>query len=244
MSKKLALIFLLIFSAYPVFSTNLAGILEDIRIQIADNSPDIANRERGDDVLIRRINYIQDEIASETRCCVGRISTGTVAGQREYRYPADIVSPIRLSYFIFWSTPPAYKTLDCVGLSFLYNDSLNWENGVSGLPSEYYDRGDCFGLKPTPALLYSTTYAIQIDYYCRPVELSTSTDIPFNGNRLLVSYHKLLVTGVVAMCLSEDGETVAAAGKYTEYDRGKKQMYNDIRVREDNNGATFKPIIR
>jgi hypothetical protein len=244
MFKTVVLILLLNFSVYPLFSTNLAGILEDIRIQTADNSPDISNRERGDDVLIRRINYIQDEIASETRCCIGRISTGSVSGQREYRYPDNVVSPIRISYYIFWSTPPAYKTLDYYpgGLSGLYNDLSSWESVPTGLPTEYYERGDYFGLKPTPALTYSTTYAIQIDYYKKPVELSSSTDIPFDGNRLLVPYHKLLVMGVVIMCLKEDGDSAAAL--QTEYYLLKKQMYSDIRVREDNNGASFKPISR
>lgn len=205
----LSFIFLMLSNCYTI---TLSDIRNDIRIQIKDNSSDTSNRRYSDSVLNARINLVQDEITEQTRCLITRITTHTVAEQREYRYPSNMLAPIRLayainvtSYTVYSSTGISYKRLSYNTIGNLDRGLSSWENTGSGLPTDYYERGQYYGLKPKPSTVYSSTFSVQIDYYMTASTMSADTDVPFNGDVTLSAYHKLLIMGVVIMCRRDMG---------------------------------------
>ena len=212
-------------------AATLSEIRDDVRLQIGDSSSNASNRRWGPTLLNFRINEIQNNICEKTRCIITRISTPTVSGQREYTYPADIVAPIRLAYVISNSSPPAYKALTRYSIAGLDNENASWESSPSGLPTKYYERGQKYGLQPIPSSVYASTYALQIDYYCRASSLTADGDVPFNGDVLLTPYHKLLILGTVIWCRSDMG--LNSSDLKMEYEYLLESLYNAVRQRDD-----------
>jgi len=231
LKKYLSIIFISLFFYCNIQALTLSDIRNEVRVQIRDNSSDVNNRRLTNTFLTTRINIVQGNIAKQTRCLIARVSTGTTANVVEYRYPNDIIAPIRLAYYIFYSSPNAYKRLEFNTIASLDNTLSNWENNSAGLPTKYYERGDYFGLSPKPSLTYSTTYAIQLDYYKTPDDLSGDTDIPFDGDRLLYTYHQLIIKGVVIMCKEDVNDPIDALKN--EYYALLNTMYDEIRNRSD-----------
>jgi len=221
------------------FSATLSQLRDDIRSQLKDNNPTETNRRWSDTLLNFRINQIQTNISEETRCLIARISTHTIANQREYNFPSDMIAPIRLAYHIHGSTPPAYKKLEFYIIGGLDNENANWENLSAGLPTKYYEFGDKYGLHPKPSAVYTSTYAVQIDYYQRAADMIADSDIPFNGDVLLYPFHKLLILGVVIWCRGDQG--MPSPDLETKYYALIGRMYEGVRKRIDNRGGIFSP---
>jgi len=239
--KKIIFSFLLILSVITVgFSATLSQLRDDIRSQLKDNNPTETNRRWSDTLLNFRINQIQTNISEETRCLIARISTHTIANQREYAFPSDMIAPIRLAYHIHGSTPPAYKKLEFYIIGGLDNENANWENLSAGLPTKYYEFGDKYGLHPKPSAVYTSTYAVQIDYYQRAADMTADSDIPFNGYVLLYPFHKILILGTVIWCRGDQGLEMPNAK--TEYYILLGRLYESLRKRKDDRGGSFTPI--
>lgn len=242
MKKYITGLFISVLLYTQCLSLTLLQIRNDLRVKIGDAKADINNRHWSDSILNTRINIVQDEIAKETLCIQARISTTTVANQREYNYNSDVIVPFRMSYMInstsytvYMATSAAYKKLEFKTIAGLDNDSSNWENATPGLPMKYYERGQTYGLYPAPSTVYASTWAVQIDYYKKPTALSSDNDIPFDGDVLLYSYHKLLIYGVVIMCREDDRLDVSSIK--TEYWALIQKMKEDVKTRQDRSGG-------
>jgi len=223
------------------YALTLAEIRADIRVKIGDAKTDTNNRHWSDTILNSRINIIQDEIAEATLCLQARISTPTVAEQREYNYNSDVIAPIRIAYMVnstsatvYLSTTAAYKRLEYVTVAGL-DKTYGWESATSNLPTKYYERGSKYGFYPTPSAVYSSTWAVQIDYFKRPDALTVDTTAPFDQDVLLYSYHKLLILGVVIMC--REDERMDTSALKTEYWALLQKMGADIKTRNDKQGG-------
>jgi hypothetical protein len=215
MKKYLASLVLLLSISVNCFSLTLDQMLTEVRIKIGDAKTDVNNQRLSSSTLTTRINTVQEYICKETLCIQARISTRTVAEQSEYTFNADVVAPFRIAYYITSSNPPAYKRLEFYTLTTLDKDLSEWENLDSDLPTRYYLRGKKYGLVTKPKAVYVSTYAVQIDYYKKPDELTTGSDVPFDNETLLYTYHDLIVKGVVILC--KEDERVAVNDLKTEY---------------------------
>lgn len=218
------------------YSRNLGEMIAEIRVAINDASPILTNRRYSDAFLTSRLNAVQSDIAKKTRALQVRITTMTIAGQREYNFPADMIEPIRLAYLITTSTPPAYRKLEAVTMAGLDFETPNWENAPPGLPTRYYERGQIFGLHPRPSSVFVSTFSIQIDYYATPRPMVVMTDLPFNADPTLLGYHKLLVLGVVNLCRRDMGLPTDE----TLYYQLLQRMSEEINTRRDLRGGRLQ----
>jgi len=177
-------------------------IISQVRLMERDNNS--SNYRWTDQNLIDRINIIQDDICTRTFCLQTRYYITTSSDTREYRLPSDLINIIRVGYFIASSTG-AYKKLPWTSLAGQDQANPYWQNMASGLPLEYYRRVDYIGLKPVPSSSYYGTDYIQLDYNVRASSVSSSSDIPLNGNYNLYGFHQAIIYGVAALCEFDKG---------------------------------------
>lgn len=204
LSKKVNLLCLLLFlTSICVYARSYSELVAQIRINLKDTGPSESEYYWSTVDIVRAISIIEDEIVSYTGCIVGRYSTTTVPGQREYYLPDDILGiPIRVSYFNPAATS-TFRRLDFFSIAGLDTNLLSWEATTDGLPRKYYLRGNKIGLHPPPSAFYSTTTwnCLQIDYIVNPTDVTTDTlsNIPFNGFRQLFAFHRVIIAGVEAL---------------------------------------------
>lgn len=225
----------LVFAYSACFGLTLSDIRSEVRRNVKDTT-DTTNYTRWTDaVLTARINMVQKEVASYTRCCYNQYVTTPTAGTQEYAKPSDIITIDRVSYISYSSATAngQYKKVGWASMGMLDRDLVSWEYSADGLPRYYYERGEYIGLYPAPSTTYVSTGCLKIDYYCHPTDLSSDSDVPFNSDTDLYAYHSTIIPGVVAMCLKDMGDYAGAQASRAEYVDMMKFMKENILDRPD-----------
>lgn len=195
-------------------------IREQARYRLQDATSTITSQDYAwsNDIINKRINIVQEQIATYTRCLAGQKIYFSSAGIQEYDKPSDCIVVDRVAFSSVAKSTTTYQKLVWESLGSLDRDHGVWEASPPGKPSIYYERANKIGLYPTPSSTYSGTSTIKIDYYKRPAELDGDTDIPFDGDYSLYAYHGLIIDGVVIMCLQDkyyfDGMIQAMKAEY------------------------------
>lgn len=218
--KKLILLCFAIFLVFAVKSysgyyNTLSTIQNQVRVLLRDNNSDTTKRRWTDAELTERINLVQNSMVMRTMCLQGRAKLTTETNRAEYRLPDDCMKVLRVAYEISASTGNYYK----LGWSSLAGQDKTkyWEQTPAGQPTEYYSRRNFIGFKPKPSASYSGADKARIDYVVIPSTLSASTDVPFNGDYSLYSFHEGIVYGTVALCLWAEGNTTEFTLAETKY---------------------------
>jgi len=199
------ILFALFLLTNSLSALTLSGVRSEVRQSLKDTGPTSDEYYWSDTYLNAKINIVQDRIAAYCRINETQYSTYTVAEQREYALPTDVLVITRVKYSIISSTnvdSGVYKRLSAVTLGGLDNKvSVNWENTPDGLPTRYYKRAGKIGLYPTPSAVYASTHSVlQVDYVKRPDTLSSDSSVPFDGVSSAYPYHYMIARGVVALC--------------------------------------------
>ncbi|MBA3052293.1 MAG: hypothetical protein FP827_04290 [Candidatus Omnitrophica bacterium] len=194
------LFFSLIFCLSQAYALNLGEMRTQIRETLKDTGPSSAEYYWSDTALNSKVNIIQNQIVSQGRFILGKYSTYTVLNQREYALPSDCLTLEKVSFWISPSTT-AFKRLQYKSIDDLDAENVNWQKQSAGQPLYYYQRGNKIGLSPVCSVTYSTTsISLVFEYIKQPDTLSSDTDVPFDEYPQLVSFHQLIVMGVVQLC--------------------------------------------
>lgn len=213
--KKLLVSIIFLFLTSFSYALTTGDIISQVRLLERDNNS--ANYRWTEQNLIDRINIIQDDICTRTFCLQTRYYITTSTDTREYRLPSDLINIVRVAYYITNSTD-AYKKLAWTSLGGQDQANPFWQNMASGLPTEYYRRVDYIGLKPAPSSSYEGTDYVQLDYNVRASSVSSSTDIPLNGNYNLYGFHQAIIYGVAALCEFDKGNNANYVTLQTIYE--------------------------
>ena len=236
MKKTIYILSVLILSSYSFcYALTRGEIREQIRWTVGDVAPQASTMTYrwSDDILNKRINIVQEEIASLTKCIVNRsTNVALIANQREYILPDDALNIIRVAFWITGSTA-SHKSLEWRSIGGLDNEMPFWETLAGGIPLKYYQRGKYIGLVPPPSSSYAATGNLKIDYVARPQPLSNDSDIPFNSDPYLYPYHKLIVLGVAIMCFTDDGNANMTAIIENKYYTLLNRMIEDVNYQPD-----------
>lgn len=163
---------------------NLLDINSYVRIFAND-----ANKMKYQDTFFTTLaNEAQKDIVMTTNClkCATPYSFDTVIDQATYTLPDNI---LKIDYDGGTAYYDGTRTnrLDLVTRQYLDNYEGNWRDALKGTPLFYYMNNQLLGLYPKPDT--AVVNGIIIYYIVKPTDLVNDTDIPFNSNRMLDTYH-------------------------------------------------------
>lgn len=233
-------LFLVILIQSLAVAADRAVLLRQLRYSIKDTSTTTNNVRWTDDILLERMNIVQEKIAMDTLCLYKEHQSTPTAEQAEYTLPTDMYVIDRVAYLSQSSATAfcEFKKLKAYTLPGLdTNVNILWENSTSGLPMRYYEKGNVIGLNPKPSSVYVSTGALKIDYYARPQEMDSDDDVPWNGFYPLYSFHDLIIQGTAIWCLSDEGYDVSA--REQKYYRLLDRMKNAVRYKPDQNSGSI-----
>ena len=222
--KKLIFPLMIIFFSSSLYAQNLtlSQIRTSVRLKIKDNVTNAAQRSYDDNQLNLKINSMQDEIVSFTRCLSSTCYIATSTGTREYSLPTGFFGALRVSYAYNTSSTnvstSSYVKLEQVDKATLDRSSSTWETAGSSSPKRYYLNQTYIGIDPKPYVA-GFNY-LKIECYIQATTLSSDSDIPFNSVSYLYPYHQAIVYAVAMECAEEMGLNDKFAeyqGKYTDY---------------------------
>jgi hypothetical protein len=176
--------------------------------------------------LLRRANLVMRD-ACERSECLKTISTSntSVSGTATVTKPTGCSRIMRIAYGNYRLFGITKAELDM--------NVKNWQD-LTGISTGgwYIDLPTTIQLVPIPDDTGST---ITIEYIAQPTELSVATDIPFNAQNNLYSFHDLIVLGVVTKCLF-DGKSanITLASKWeSRYNKRVEELKEFVRNQPD-----------
>lgn len=217
--KKILIGFL--FLAYSAIShaLNVSEIRNNIRIIIKDT--DSSRRRYSDTQLLTMINEGQKDVSNSTWMVWKSTTITLVSGTTYYDIPTDVIEIARLTR--------EYKVVEETTFDKLDSDAAGsaWEL-ISGTPVEYFQdstQPDKIGIKPFPATSASTG-TLRMQYIAQPVDLSSDSDVPYNGYYRYYPYHDLITYYVVTRIFMLEGD-VNKIGPYSQLYESRVQMVKD-----------------
>ena len=175
--------------------------------------------------LLRRANIVMRKICEETECLKFVDTSNTsVAGTSQYNQPAGCSRIIKIAY--------AGKRIDGIFEAELDRDCRGW-SAWSDTPRRYINNNTAnppnIVLVPNPSNSGDT---IAIQYIIQPTEMLNATDVPFNGQNNLYSFHDLIVAGVVYRCMLEEKNQFYSEWK-SIYNNGIEKLRDFVRKMPD-----------
>lgn len=212
MKKIFFLIVVLVSSSFALTKSDLDDI---IRYKLKDTGPSSAEYHITDPELTTYENIIQRDICYRTDSLRRFFFIDASTDTAEYEIDEKILK-IYGVYFEDTASTGTYTKLDYTSRKVLDKDNTNWENYSSGQPIEWYETflstsssaKVSIGLSPAPSAAYtftgSYTYRIRIDASCQAEDMSSDSDIPFNGDTRMYPLHKAIIYGVIGL-INDDG---------------------------------------
>jgi hypothetical protein len=228
----------------------LDDIISETRILIQDNSSSTTEQFFSSTTLIRRANYIQDDMCSKTDAIIRREFITTSTGTRDYPITTT-PKPLKImnAYYEDNASTGTYRKIDYTTTERMDLDYSNWENLAAGRPLEWYQLFIStwatseirIGVRPSPTGTNVGSNKLRIDVSHLPTQMTSSTDIPFNDNPRLYSYHYIIVYGVAMLCTTGE-ERLYWKQIYDVEIANMKANLNDIPGRKQTSG--IRPKIR
>lgn len=211
------------------WSLTLAQVETEVRRHIRDTASDTTLQRYSDTSLDLIINETQRDVNSQTWAVETATSTSLVASTTFYTLPTDFIAS-RRAYFIDSAGMRTYLTEDSEESVMKSPDT---ERSSTGKPTRYYVReqkdGDDpleFGVIPVPTS--SSTGTVVMHYIAQPSDLSSDSDVPFNGYSHLIPYHQVLVWGAVLRIKLIEAKTNEATAYAQLYDRSIQSMKDGV----------------
>ncbi len=207
MNKRICFFILLLlgFVSSPKAET-AAQIIATARVYLGDQSNSPTRQQFTDATLLSFLNDGQRESNSINWLLNSTYTFTLVAGTTFYTLPADFMATQRVVF--------KNRKMDQTSFNQLDADQPGWIGVSTGTPNLYYlnyfTTPVTIGFFPVP----NTTNAlpVQIYYVQQPVELTATTQIPWNGWNLLTPYHSGLAYYIAerGYMAQEDMDAVAA----------------------------------
>jgi len=211
----------------------------DILAEIKDAANEASSSGRFTDAqYLRKTNMIMREIVSETECLQSSTTATTVDDQLEYAKADDTVKV--KSVWAKDASDDDYSQLIPTSMETLSNWAARgiiddpWMDETADKPTHWYNRGVNIGVYPK--FNAAVTAGLKFYYEEQPTEMTATTDVPFNGDKYLYNYHRVIVYGVLANI----APTLGLNTKYwsDKYEAGKAGMKNKLDT-DDEDILTF-----
>jgi hypothetical protein len=206
LKKVLLLIFFGFLLSNDVWSLTLSEIQTAIRRNIRDTATDSSLYRHSDAELLSYINAGQREVAERTWCVEQGSNFDIDSGDNTYDLSTTLIH-LAHAYIIEDATQNTYE-LEYKSRNKMFEDNSAW-NVDTGTPTAYWIRTDSnvgtrtqIVLSPVPN---TYNFNLGVHYYYRPSDLSSSSDIPFDGALHLYPYHDVLVYYGTKMVLMSEG---------------------------------------
>lgn len=178
-----------------VHALNLASIETAIRRNVRDTATDTSLQRYSDSVLDDFINEYQREVVNLTYPLYGTTTYTLSAGTTYYNLPTDYLA-VKSVYYFKGST--VYELKANSEQSYRKNNP-NYE-AQRGPPSDYFVRNTVKTSTETQIAFIpvqtTSTGTVNVEYYYSAPDLSSDTDIPFDGQGDMAPFHDILVYGV------------------------------------------------
>lgn len=239
-TKKMlfSLSFLLLFIS-NVYSMNRDGLINEVRRLVKDTSSDVTKQRWSTGTIVDRLDMAAIDIVSKTRCLENQTFITTIAEQREYNLPTDLLVIKRVGFTttsssstILVSSSP-FRKIDRWTILGLDTDSSYWEDLGSGQPTKYYVLGSSICLVQKPSIVYAGTNRLKITYTMKPNTLDTSATIPFYDYPYLYPYHYILTYYVAMLCKIDEGDFSSATSIQNLYFQALQNMVTELSSKPD-----------
>lgn len=164
-----------------------SDVLTRARVYLRDQSTSPNRQQFPDATLLQFLSDGQREANAQNWLLQSSFTLTLVLGTTEYAAPNDFMAALRV-----WYQPPgsAYIKLDATSFDQLDAQSAGWLN-ATGPPTRYYiDRSTNIvnlGFFPAPSVSNSTGPVI-VYYVQQPLDVTSTSQIPFNGNLQMQPY--------------------------------------------------------
>jgi hypothetical protein len=153
-------------------------------------------------VMQSRVNVINQEICSITKCLKKNDSITSVASQWEY----DVASDCQEVLEVYRYDGSKYYELTYLPMNVIAEKDRDWRTTFSTgnmanwfIPPNSGKIGVYYGFDSV------VTDGLNYYYVAIPADMSEATDLPFGGDTSYDAFHKAIVDGVTAWCRKEDG---------------------------------------
>lgn len=176
------------------WATTLAAsdVLSRARVYLRDQATSANRQQFPDATLLQFLSDGQREANAQNWLLQSSVTVSLIQGTTEYAMPSDFMATVRLWYKASGTT--AYLKLDQTSMDQLDAQAAGWTN-ASGVPTKYYlDRSTAsiyIGFFPGPSVSGSSGTAI-VYYIQQPLDITVTSQIPFNGNLILQPYASAL----------------------------------------------------
>lgn len=220
--------------AKPSLALTLSDTRTAIRRNVRDTASSTSLRRYSDAVLLTFVNESQRNIINETWASSDSTSTTVSAGTIYYSLPTEAIK--------VWRVTLGGANLVELDLTQLDADNYDSSWGTSGTPTSFFttrSRRTEIGLQPYP----STSGGSLIIYYFQMVpDLSSDSDVPFDSDYRLYSYHDLIVFYVSARILLSENRITEAEAYLKLYSAGLQTMALNVGHKPQRNIATAKEV--
>lgn len=223
LKKKVVLLGLLFAIVSPSHGMMVSEILSRVRSNIKDQSTVVNNRQQfSDALLIQFLNDGQREANILAWLLQDQYTVTMASGTREYSLPIDFLATDRVLNNNVKLQQTSLNELDAV--------TPGWLAATGSTPQKYYlyrTTSTVIGFSPKPYGIFTST-SVVIFYIKQPVEVTSTSDTPWNGWASLTPYHTALVYYVTyrASRVLEDKEMGDAF--YQEWTNAIEQMRHGI----------------
>lgn len=205
--KRLAII-LMVMLPISSYALTLEEIRKQVRYSVMDTTDTVNTPRWTDSMLNEYIDVAEKRISMFTDCCYGRWTITPSTGVQEYPKPPDMYK-IDMVRYMQTSSTYSYQRLDFIDYPAMDKDiNLSWLNVSSGIPRNYYERGQYIGLYQKPSISYCWTNALMVEGWKVPDTMSGATDTPWDGDYSLVGYHFMIVLDVTIRIKENEGYAV------------------------------------
>lgn len=229
MWKKLCSFIFVLGLSSQAHCLTLSNIRNQIRRHIRDTATDSSLRQYSDTTLNAQINEVQREVVNITWPLNKRTSFTLVSGTTYYSCPTDMIVPKAVYY-----TGPTGQTYELQeALEQSYRKSNPDYERQRGPPAVYFIRTSTFSntqqeISFSPVPTTTSTGTVKMDYFNSATDLSSDTDVPFNGLYVLYQYHDSLVYDSVAKIKLIEGDVTAAQSYFQLFQNMVNQMLSKL----------------
>jgi hypothetical protein len=187
----------------------LAEIETQIRRNVRDTSTTVSLQRYSDTSIDNLINEGQRVIVNQTWCLDSATGYVLTSGTSQYVLPDDFLA---VKYARFKDQSNNTFILEEKNERSFIITNPTWEK-QGGKPVQYFVRSSTSTGTPDEISYYpipnttSSTGTVTIDYYKQATDMTTGTDVPFDGLKSMIPYHYSLVDYVTMRILLLEGNS-------------------------------------
>ena len=211
-----------LFSSGSAHALTLTNMQDQVRRNVRDTATDTTLQRYSNSLLTDWINEAQRDFFNATWCVKTSTEITTSSGTLYYSLPDDFVA---VEYVIFTDNNDLDYELKEVSEKSVIQKEGDYENTSTGASDRYFVRystsgGNAFKMAFFLYPVTSTsTGTARVSYYEQPTDLSSGSDVPFEGHLAIYPYHDAIIYYATARIKILQGLTAEAEMYFSLYER-------------------------